>query len=195
MTTLTSKNVKFVYSSFTERFYAENSGINIFSDFTFTDIQGYDKYDAICTVLNKQKCIVEYKIRTVKSDSYSTVMIEKQKFDSLMELHRSTGALPLYQCFYNDGRTLVFDLLRCQDLEVEKMICPRYSMNCSAGTIIKEVYNTACIVFIVAVYLGQYSSKPIKNCGRRRQKCRHIADILSNMSTKIGNYHLQVSIN
>ncbi|TXK36802.1 hypothetical protein FVR03_16805 [Pontibacter qinzhouensis] len=140
MITLTSKNVKFVYSSFKERYTAENSNISIFNNYSFTDITGYDQFDATCEVAGK-KAIVEYKVRNNASDRYPSVMIEKKKFDFLISQYEETGAIPIYQSFYTDGYALIFDLRKCQDIQVELIPCPKYTANPAAGRTNKYVIN------------------------------------------------------
>ncbi|WP_299988680.1 hypothetical protein [uncultured Pontibacter sp.] len=140
MTTLTSNNVKFVYSSFKERYYTESNQFPKFSDFSFTNILGYDQHDATYTAHGK-KCVAEFKIRDVSSTAYPSAMIEKKKFDYLMGRYQETGELPIYQCYYNDGVCLLFNLLKCQDIQVELIPCPKYTMNRAAGKTDKYVLN------------------------------------------------------
>lgn len=140
MQTISSSNAKFVYASYRERFYAASNQWPNFENFNFTPVTGYDSYDCTYTVFGKP-CVVEFKVRDFASDKYDSAMIDKKKFDYLIEHYKRTGETPIYQMYYTDGICILWDLLKCQDVPLEETTANRYTMNPTAGKIKKQIYN------------------------------------------------------
>ncbi len=85
--------------------------------------------------------MVESKVRSFDSEKYDTAMIERHKYESLMELlrkHHSNKAW--YVFFFNDNKALIFNL---------KNISPVWeSRNLKRNTVISSLYVEKEVYYI-----------------------------------------------
>lgn len=143
MITIDKEKAPFVFASFRERYYSATSSTGgFFQDFLYTSPVGYDEYDATAVGGSKKRpCVLEFKVRDFESTKYDTAMIDRKKYNALLRRHSRTGEVPIYYCFYTDGVMLAFNLLKCQDLDLEETTTNKFTMNPSAGRHRKLIYN------------------------------------------------------
>ena len=80
-------------------------------DIAFTDEKGYDKYDGTFKNSKGQTIMFEIKVRNVPSTQYPTTVIEKGKYDFLINQHNASGVIPYLFVFFTDGKVLIQNLL------------------------------------------------------------------------------------
>lgn len=140
MITIDKATSGFTYSSFKERMYNHINPLAETTEHKYTPVQGKDKYDYTCVSASTIGCIVEIKVRNLDHQQYPTAMIEESKYNYLMSVNRDFGLIPLFQCYYNDGKVLLFNLLEFPNLPTETYNCPQYS-SVNSGKIQKPVKN------------------------------------------------------
>jgi hypothetical protein len=126
MKIITKSQDRFIYPSFQERYYIATNKIKGASNYKYTQVEGYQKYDYTFTLKGKE-CIAEAKIRAFKSTQHTTAYLEKDKYDALIQLHKETGAIPIYTMFYTDKVVAYFNLLNFADIEPVQEHCPKTS--------------------------------------------------------------------
>lgn len=80
-------------------------------DIVFTDEKGYDKYDGTFKNSKGQTIMFEIKVRNVPSTQYPTTVIEKGKYDFLINQYNTSGVIPYLFVFFTDGKVLMQNLL------------------------------------------------------------------------------------
>ncbi|NHE57969.1 hypothetical protein [Cyclobacterium plantarum] len=87
-------------------------------------VNPFDTFDLIGFSNKNEPCVIEVKTRKVNIDSYPDVLIEKPKFESLIQ-YIDLGFIPLYLCIYKDG-FILFNLKneKEKDLTVLAVDCP-----------------------------------------------------------------------
>lgn len=90
-----------------------------------------------CIVVGLKVYMVEIKVRNIDSTKYDTIMIEPDKRNYLMSMVEN-GFTPLYVNFFNDGKCLVWDLIKVgKDFTSGIRTTNKVTVNPSAGK--KEV--------------------------------------------------------
>lgn len=115
ITTLNKKRSKFIFYSIRERLaIQELASFMNYNLHYLSDHNGYDSYDAIFTNENQIRCVSEIKIRKHFSTDFEGWILEKRKYDALMNneiglLVPKLKLIPLYILFLFDG-CYVWDL-------------------------------------------------------------------------------------
>lgn len=109
-------NNKFTQSSTLERAKMTDifNKFNI-TTYDFTDEKGFAKHDGTFVNSKNEKIMFEVKVRAVSSKAYKTTVIEKAKYDYLLDEAYNTGSKPYVFVFFNDGNYMV------QNLETAKV--------------------------------------------------------------------------
>ena len=68
----------------------------------FSDESGYSKWDAVI-ISGNNKCLIESKVRSYNISTFNGWIIEKNKYDFLIEQYQKHKAIPIYINFHNDG--------------------------------------------------------------------------------------------
>lgn len=111
---------KFKESSLIERMkmddFLKSKGI---TDYGFTPIDSFERYDGWYRTKNGKKYIFEVKVRNVESTKYETTLIEKSKYDYLYSSVFLTQVGCLVFIFFTDGKVLIEDILTVEPTFIE----------------------------------------------------------------------------
>lgn len=89
--------------------------------YEFTD-KKYDSIDCFATACTGERFAIEIKNRDISINKYNQILLEKVKYDALIDAYNK-GYRPLYRCYFKDG-VITWDLSLI-DIEnrVEQMPC------------------------------------------------------------------------
>jgi hypothetical protein len=90
-----------------------------------------------CYDYSNDKYIIEIKDRG--TTDYPDTMLEKGKWESLIEVHHQTGKIPLYVVKDRKGIT-IFNASSVIDAEVQQRWCPATSEFSNRAKVLKDVY-------------------------------------------------------
>lgn len=96
--------------------YMESNGIKTYS---FSPIDSFEQWDGKM-IDDGVKIIFEVKVRNIASDKYKTAIIDKVKYDFLMDYTKDTDVQPFIFIFYNDGKVLRKNLKKTKVKTTEK---------------------------------------------------------------------------
>lgn len=96
-------NENYIKTSIRERILLQKlSEVKDFQVVKFSNESGYAKWDAVIMSGNSI-CLAESKIRFYNISTFNGWIIEKNKYDFLIEQYQKHKAIPLYINFHNDG--------------------------------------------------------------------------------------------
>lgn len=87
---------------------------NDVTEYMFTDEKGHERYDAEFTK-GDRTFVVEFKNRAVKSDAFTTTLIEQSKVNYLLDKAKRENKVPLLMIAFTDNKYLQFDLRRVKE--------------------------------------------------------------------------------
>lgn len=90
--------------------------------YNFTDEDGFDKHDGSYINSKKEHITFEVKVRNVPNNKYSTTVIEKSKYDYLMNLENTT---PYLFIFFSDNTYFIHKLSKDNNYKQTKMKAPK----------------------------------------------------------------------
>ena len=107
--------------------------------FEFTDDE-YDHIDCFATA-GTRTFAIEIKNRDIPMNRYEKkgYILEKIKYDALIDTYKTKGYIPLYRCYFQDGQ-LTWDLTEI-DAIVEYMFCTKTTATNYGDKIEKEIIN------------------------------------------------------
>lgn len=89
--------------------------------YEFTD-ERYDSIDCFATACTGVRYAIEIKNRDISISKYDKILLEKVKYDALIDAYKK-GYRPIYRCYFKDG-CLTWDLSLINiDNRVEQMPC------------------------------------------------------------------------
>ena len=97
------------------------------TDYSFTDEYSSLRYDGIFNKESKgttRKIVFEVKNRKIDSNRYRTTVIEKSKYEFLIEFAKENDAEPFIFIFFTDGTYLAENLNKC-NVTFSKKYCPK----------------------------------------------------------------------
>lgn len=94
------------------------------TNYTFTEIESFDRYDAIIN----NKAVIEVKVRNQNSTDFSSTMIEKSKFDFLINYSKETNLIPFLFVYYKKDKLLRWWNLLEQPRKIIILKCPKSTM-------------------------------------------------------------------
>ena len=117
----------FNYSSFRERVYLKKNLLPEAEKVTYTPISGYDRHDYTFE-RDGRLFIVEVKVRLMASTDYQTTLLEKRKYDYLIDLADSKGGTALLHIFFTKDRKMAFvNLSKLRGMQGYSGECPATS--------------------------------------------------------------------
>jgi len=93
----------------------------------FSQEDSYAKWDAVIMSGNN-KCLIESKVRSYNISTFNGWIIEKNKYDFLIEQYQKHKAIPLYINFHNDG-IQIWDLSKIKEPIWGKQQLPKNSQD------------------------------------------------------------------
>ena len=116
---------KFIESSKKERELMkklfERNNVSMYS---FTEDDSFDRHDGEYYRKDGQKIVFEVKNRAVASNKYRTTVIEKKKYDYLLEYSVKNNCIPMVFIFFSDGVYYTEDLKTAEKYFTVKR-CPK----------------------------------------------------------------------
>lgn len=90
----------------------------------------FERYDCLSTGLTGELSVYEIKDRDIDSTKYETLMMERSKYDALIDVYKKSGYTPYYVNFYRDC-IYIFPILSIDDIENRtiELPCTRSTVN------------------------------------------------------------------
>lgn len=85
-------------------------------------VDRYSDFDLMAISYSGKPCVIEVKKRNVSVDTYSTVLLEERKYESITK-YVDKGFTPVYLCIYDDG-FILFNLKDRTDMTVTTTPAP-----------------------------------------------------------------------
>lgn len=90
----------------------------------YTSEEGYHQFDGVYFNSKKKIVMFEVKNRNVTSTQYSTTIIEKSKYDYLLDESALKGVIPLLFVFFTDNKYAIINLNNEQAVNGQ-LNCPK----------------------------------------------------------------------
>lgn len=130
----------FKYRSYRERYYVERNLPPMAINIQFTPRTGYDRHDYTFEC-GERLFIVEVKVRTCSSEEHDDTLLEKDKFDYLLDRADRMGAIPLLHVFFTtDKKMVIINLNKHRGIASYSGECPATTSKESETGLKENVY-------------------------------------------------------